>query len=80
MRTEIAMPSVSAGMESGGITRWLKAVGDSVERGEPLVTIQTDKAELDMESPVSGTLAEIVHTEGDEVPVGTVIAYMEADS
>lgn len=78
MRTEIAMPSVSAGMEAGSVVRWLKAVGDSVERGEPIVTIQTDKADLDIEAPSSGVLVEIVHGEGDEVPVGTAIAYLES--
>jgi pyruvate dehydrogenase E2 component (dihydrolipoamide acetyltransferase) len=79
MRVEVKMPSVSAGMESGIVVAWLKAVGDTVERGEPLAEIETDKATLDLEARVTGTLSEILTDVGQEVPVGTVIATVETD-
>jgi pyruvate dehydrogenase E2 component (dihydrolipoamide acetyltransferase) len=79
MRVEVKMPSVSAGMESGIVVAWLKAVGDIVERGEPLAEIETDKATLDLEARVAGTLSEILTDVGQEVPVGTVIATVETD-
>jgi pyruvate/2-oxoglutarate dehydrogenase complex dihydrolipoamide acyltransferase (E2) component len=73
------MPSVSAGMESGTVIAWRKAVGDTVERGEPLAEIETDKATLDLEARVAGTLSEILTEAGQAVPVGTVIAAMETE-
>jgi len=79
MRVEVKMPSVSAGMESGIVVSWLKAVGDTVERGEALAEIETDKATLDLEARVAGTLSEILTDAGQEVPVGTVIATVETD-
>ena len=79
MRVEVKMPSVSAGMESGIVVAWKKAVGDTVERGEPLAEIETDKATLDLEARVAGTLTEILTDVGQEVPVGTVIATVETE-
>ncbi len=79
MRVEVKMPSVSAGMESGTVVAWLKQVGESVERGEALAQIQTDKATLDLEARVAGTLAEILAEVDQEVPVGTVIAALETE-
>lgn len=64
-------------MESGKIVRWLKRVGDVVERGQPIAEIETDKATLEMEAMVSGTLVEIAVEEGSEAAVGDVIAYVE---
>jgi pyruvate/2-oxoglutarate dehydrogenase complex dihydrolipoamide acyltransferase (E2) component len=79
MRVEVKMPPVSAGMETGVVLGWLKQVGDSVERGEALAQIQTDKATLDLESRVAGTLTEILVEVDQEVPVGTVIAAVETE-
>jgi pyruvate dehydrogenase E2 component (dihydrolipoamide acetyltransferase) len=79
MRVEVKMPSVSAGMETGMVVAWLKAVGDSVERGEPLAQIQTDKTTLDLEARVAGTVSEILAQVDEEVAVGTVIATVETD-
>jgi pyruvate/2-oxoglutarate dehydrogenase complex dihydrolipoamide acyltransferase (E2) component len=59
------------------ISAWLKAVGDTVELGEPIAEIETDKATLDLESTHAGQLVEIVHDAGAEVDVGEVIAYLE---
>ncbi len=71
------MPSVSAGMESGVVVAWLKAVGDTVERGEAIAQIQTDKTTLDLEARAAGTLSEILAKVEEEVAVGTVIATVE---
>ena len=78
MRTEITMPSVSQGMESGKIVRWLAQIGSSVRRGDPLVEIETDKATLEIEAKASGVLVEIVQGEGAEVPVGGTIGLLES--
>jgi pyruvate dehydrogenase E2 component (dihydrolipoyllysine-residue acetyltransferase) len=78
MRTEIRMASLGYDMEAGEIAEWLKQVGDAVERGEPIVLIETDKATVEMEATQTGTLVEIVAAAGAEVPVGEVIGYIEA--
>ena len=80
MRTEIRMASLGYDMEAGRIGAWLKQVGERVERGEAIVEVETDKATLDMEATQSGTLAEIVAQAGQEVPVGDVVAYLDADA
>jgi pyruvate dehydrogenase E2 component (dihydrolipoamide acetyltransferase) len=80
MRTEIRMANLGFDMESGVVGKWLKQVGDSVERGEAIVEIETEKATIEMEASQSGTLAEIVAEDGQEVPVGEVIAYLEVDA
>ena len=68
------MPRLSDSMEEGTILRWLKSPGDPVERGEELVEIETDKANMVYESDAGGTLVEIVAQEGDTLPIGEVIA------
>jgi len=79
VRVEIAMPTLGYDMEAGKISAWLVAVGDSIERGQPIAEIETDKATVEMESLQTGTLLEIVHGPGDEVAVGHPIAFMEVD-
>ncbi len=71
------MPNLGYDMETGRIARWLKAVGDQVERGEPIAEVETDKATVEMEAVASGRLAEIVAEAGSDVVVGEVIAYLE---
>ena len=70
---EIVMPRLSDTMEEGTILRWLKADGELVERGEELVEIETDKANMTYESDQAGVL-EIVAAQGDTLAVGEVIA------
>ena len=77
MRVEIAMPNLGYDMEAGKIASWLVAVGDQVERGQPIAEIETDKATVEMESLQTGTLVEIVHPAGAEVDVGQVIGYLD---
>jgi pyruvate dehydrogenase E2 component (dihydrolipoamide acetyltransferase) len=62
-------------MESGVVTRWLKNVGEQVEKGEPLYELDTDKVTQEVESPFSGVLLKIAVVEG-EAPVGTTLAYV----
>jgi pyruvate dehydrogenase E2 component (dihydrolipoamide acetyltransferase) len=78
VRVEVKMPNLGYDMEVGKIVSWLKNVGDSVARGEPIAEVETDKTTVDMESMRSGVLVEIVAAEGADVPVGDVIAYLEA--
>jgi pyruvate dehydrogenase E2 component (dihydrolipoamide acetyltransferase) len=72
------MPHLGTDAEDGRLLKWLKAVGDRVERGEPVAEIESDKAAMDVESPVGGNLAEIVHSEGEVVAVGEPIAWIDA--
>jgi pyruvate dehydrogenase E2 component (dihydrolipoamide acetyltransferase) len=74
MAVEVTMPRLSDSMEEGTILRWLKNVGDEVKRGEELVEIETDKANMTYEATDEGTLTEIVAQEGDTLPIGEVIA------
>src|SRR3954451_8708297 len=69
---DVAMPRLSDSMEEGTILKWLKSDGDSVSKGEELVEIETDKANMTYEADESGTL-EIVAQEGDTLPVGETI-------
>jgi pyruvate dehydrogenase E2 component (dihydrolipoamide acetyltransferase) len=80
MRTEVSMPNLGYDMEEGRIARWLKSVGDRVERGEPLAEIETDKTTIEMEALATGTLVEILFDAGADVAVGAPIAYLEADA
>lgn len=77
---EIKVPRAGQSVEEVEIVQWLKQEGDTVSEGEPLLTIQTDKAEIEVESTASGTLRKILVAEGAEVPVLAVIALVgEAD-
>jgi pyruvate dehydrogenase E2 component (dihydrolipoamide acetyltransferase) len=71
--SEMLMPKLSDTMEEGTVLRWLKADGDSISRGEPLVEIETDKATMTVEAPADGTLS-IIAAEGDTLDVGAPIA------
>ncbi len=82
MITEVTMPVLGLTMESATIVEWVKVEGDRVEIDETLLVVETDKAATDVPSPGSGILGRIAITEGEDVPVGTVLAYLvdsEAD-
>jgi pyruvate dehydrogenase E2 component (dihydrolipoamide acetyltransferase) len=72
---DVAMPRLSDSMEEGTILKWLKSDGDEVEKGEELVEIETDKANMTYEADEAGTL-EIVAQEGDTVAVGQTICRL----
>jgi pyruvate dehydrogenase E2 component (dihydrolipoamide acetyltransferase) len=76
MATRIDMPQLGLTMETGTILQWLKAVGDTVEKGQPVVLIQTDKVEYEVESPAAGTLLKVAAQEGAELPVGSLMAVI----
>jgi pyruvate dehydrogenase E2 component (dihydrolipoamide acetyltransferase) len=75
MATDVKLPRLGQGMESGTIVRWLKAEGDTVEKGEPLYEVDTDKATQEVEAEASGVLLRIAVAEG-EVPVGQTVALI----
>lgn len=79
MATELKLPHLGQGMESGTIVRWLKQEGDPVHRNEPLYELDTDKVTQEIEADADGVLVEIVVPEG-EVAVGATIALIEAES
>ena len=74
MATDVTMPRLSDSMEEGTVLKWLIDQGGEVKRGEPLVEIETDKANMTYEADTNGTLIEIVAGEGDTLPIGEVIA------
>ena len=74
---KIELPHVGESVTEGMIGQWLKKVGDSVEKYEPLVEVVTDKVNMEMPSPVSGILTEILVKEGETVPMGTFIAEIK---
>jgi len=78
MPTTVIMPALELAQETGKVVRWLKAPGDAVTRGEPLVEIETDKVTVEIEATASGILRDITAREGDVVPVGRTIALILA--
>ena len=79
MSTEVVMPQMGESIAEGTITKWLKKVGESVERDEPLFEISTDKVDAEIPSPAAGTLTEVRFKEGDTVEVNTVVAVLDGD-
>jgi pyruvate dehydrogenase E2 component (dihydrolipoamide acetyltransferase) len=78
MPTTVIMPALEMAQETGKVLRWLKAPGDAVAKGEPLVEIETDKVTVEIEAPAAGVLGEVTAREGDVVPVGRTIALVYA--
>jgi pyruvate dehydrogenase E2 component (dihydrolipoamide acetyltransferase) len=72
------MPALELAQETGKVLRWMKAPGDTVRKGEPLVEIETDKVTVEIEAPASGVLTSVTAQEGDVVPVGQTIALIAA--
>ena len=75
MATEVILPRLGQGMESGTIVRWLKSEGEPVEKGEPLFELDTDKVTQEVEAEAAGVLLKIAVSEG-EVPVGQTVAFI----
>src|SRR4029077_10012864 len=75
MASEVKLPRLGQGMESGTVTKWLKSEGDQVAKGEPLYEIDTDKVTQEVESDFAGVLLKIALREG-EAPVGQTIAFI----
>ena len=76
---DVVMPQMGESIAEGTIVRWIKKVGEKVERDEPLLEISTDKVDAEIPSPVAGTLTEILAQEGETVRVNSVVARIAAE-
>ena len=79
MSTEVVMPQMGESIAEGTITKWLKQVGERVDRDEPLFEISTDKVDAEIPSPAAGTLTEVRFKEGETVEVNTVVAVLDGN-
>ncbi|TVP76987.1 MAG: 2-oxo acid dehydrogenase subunit E2 [Gemmatimonadales bacterium] len=73
------MPQMGESIAEGTVSRWLKKVGDTVERDEPILEISTDKVDAEIPAPQAGTLVEVAVEEGETVEVGTIVAYLDTE-
>ena len=80
MSVEVVMPKMGESITEGTVSKWLKKVGDKIEKDEPILEISTDKVDAEVPSPAAGTLLEIRHQEGETVEVGTVLATIGAEN
>ncbi len=78
MAISVKLPEISMGVTEATIVKWLKTVGERIEAGEPLVEVETAKSTIEVESPASGVLSEILAQVDDEVEVGAHIAKIAA--
>lgn len=76
-RTPVVVPTIGESISSAYISQWYKQVGEAVSEGDDLLEVDSDKASLAVPSPVSGVVVELVAEEGDEVPIGATIAYID---
>jgi len=76
MPVSVIMPALELAQDSGKVLHWLKAPGDAVRKGEPILEIETDKATVEIEAPASGVLRDVTAREGDVIPVGRTIALI----
>jgi pyruvate/2-oxoglutarate dehydrogenase complex dihydrolipoamide acyltransferase (E2) component len=76
-KLKVLLPQFGMGMQDGEIVKWLKAVGDTVAEGEPLVEIEAAKTTVEVPAPAAGTLIEIAAEEGDTVEVRGHLATLE---
>ena len=77
MATEFTMPMLGEVMEEGRIVAWLKKEGDTVQQGEIIMEVETDKATMEVESTESGVVKKILVPEGETVPVNTPLAVIQ---
>src|SRR5882724_7654414 len=78
MAADVIMPQMGESIFEGTITKWLKKPGDRIERDEPLFEISTDKVDAEIPAPSAGVLKEIKVSEGQTVPIQTVVAVIDA--
>src|SRR5262245_32336449 len=76
MATNVVMPQMGESIAEGTIVRWIKKLGDQVDRDEPLFEISTDKVDAEIPSPAAGVLSDIRVKEGETVPVNSVVAII----
>ncbi len=80
MSVEVVMPQMGESITEGTVSKWLKSVGDKIEKDEPILEISTDKVDAEVPSPGAGVLLEIKAQEGETVEVGTVVAVIGEES
>ena len=78
MATDVILPALGMAQETGKVVQWLKAEGEQVTKGQPIVEVETDKATVELEAPADGVLTGFAAAAGDDVPVGQVIAQILA--
>ncbi len=71
---DVTLPKWGMTMQEATVAEWLVAVGDTVTEGQPIVRVESDKVEAEVESPGAGTISEIVVPDGEDAEVGAVIA------
>ncbi len=76
MSVDVVMPQMGESITEGTISKWLKKVGDKIERDEPILEISTDKVDAEVPAPAAGILLDIKHQEGETVEVGTAVAVI----
>ena len=79
-KIDVIMPQMGESIAEGTLSRWIKQLGDTVKRDEPIFEISTDKVDAEIPSPAAGVLAEILVTEGQTVAVQTVVAKIETEA
>jgi pyruvate/2-oxoglutarate dehydrogenase complex dihydrolipoamide acyltransferase (E2) component len=80
MATDIVMPQLGESIAEGTIVKWLIPLGGHVQKDQSLLEVETDKVALDIPSPATGSLTEILIQEGETVPVGTLLARLDFHS
>jgi len=79
MAIELKVPAVGESITEVEIGDWLKGKGDSVQKDEPVVTLESEKATVELPAPISGTISDVLKKKGDTAAIGEVIAYIEKD-
>src|SRR5215216_6958694 len=79
-KIDVIMPQMGESIAEGTLSRWIKKVGDAVQRDEPIFEISTDKVDAEIPAPNAGVLAEILVQEGQTVAVQTVVARIETEA
>lgn len=78
MATEIIMPQLGESIAEGTVVKWLFPVGDLVQKDQPLLEVETEKVTLEIPSPATGRLTEVLVKQGATVPVGTLLARIDS--
>lgn len=78
MATDIIMPQLGESIAEGTVVKWLVPVGGMIEKDQSLLEVETEKVALEIPSPATGVLSEIIVPEGETVPVGTLLARIES--
>ena len=78
-RVEVPMPQMGESIAEGTVSQWLKQIGDTVERDEPILEISTDKVDAEIPAQSAGIVVEVLVMEGETVEVGTILALIDSE-